>query len=302
MNWKARLLYSQNWNIGFCEQTQEELIHDKKLSKVRWLNHPYWDRWFADPFIYKVTEREIVVFVEECMISDHPKGIICELVIDRKTMRLKERHMMLELETHLSYPAIFKKNDVTYVYPENGASGSLKMYRYDEKKHRLVDPVCILNDAVADSTILFIDGTYYIIATKSKNSKENAYLYQSKELFGPYKLVSELPVQTNRSCSRPAGNWISCSSELNRPSQDCSSRYGGAMNIMRVDSLEPFHEEISFSIKPMSYKYNLGTHTINFCKDASLAVVDGYGYLNPIIARVWVWMASIKNKKLNKKR
>lgn len=302
MNWKARLLYPQNWNIGFVEQSLENLLDKQQLGRIKWMKHNYKDRWFADPFIYEVTDDEIVVFVEECQITDEPKGILCELHVDRKTMRLRKRHVLLELDTHLSYPAIIEKDGETYVYPENGASGSLKMYKFDGHNHRLVEPVCILNDAVADSTILFTNNTYYIVATKSKNSKENAYLYQSKDLFGESKLVTDLPVQTNRSCSRPAGNWISLSGKLYRPSQDCSKRYGGAMNIMLVDSLIPFHEEISFNIMPTSYKYHFGTHTINFSKDASLTVIDGYGYLHPLIGRIWDKMASVKNRILNKER
>lgn len=302
MNWKARLLYPQKWNIGFVEQSVEDLLEKRQLGHIRWMKHQYKDRWFADPFIYKVTDNEIVVFVEECIITDEPKGVLCELHVDRKTMRLRERYVLLELDTHLSYPAFIKKDGVIYVYPENGASGSLKMYRYDEQNHKLIEPVCILNDAVADSTILFVDGKYYIIATKSKNSKENAYLYQSDELFGEFKLVSESPVQINRNCSRPAGNWISLSGKLYRPSQNCSKRYGGAMNIMRVDSLVPFHEEQSFGIKPTSFKYHFGTHTINFYEDASLIVIDGYGYSHPFIGRIWDRMASVKNKILHKER
>ena len=127
MNLLRKIQYNQYWNIGFCEQTSEELVLDKTMKPIRWLKHSYRDRWFADPFILKVTEHEIVVFVEECTM-DKPKGIICELLIDRQTMELKRRHVMLELETHLSYPAIIRFKDKVYVYPENGDSGHLFMY------------------------------------------------------------------------------------------------------------------------------------------------------------------------------
>ena len=295
MNWKARLLYPQNWNIGFCEQTPEELIRDKKLYKIRWLKHPYRDRWFADPFIYKVTENEIIVFVEECMISDTPKGILCELHVDRKTMRLSERYVLLELDTHLSYPAIIEKEGVTYVYPENGASGSLKMYRYDEDVHKLVDPMCILNDAVADSTILKEKNNYILIATKSENSQECAYLYKSNSLFGPYQLASEKPVQKSRSCSRPAGNWIRYAGDIYRPAQNCTERYGGAIIMMKVGSMELFNENMFLSIRPTSFTYNLGIHTMNYSNDGCMAVVDGYGYLHPYLFRFWNFLSSIKH-------
>lgn len=295
MNWKARLLYSQNWNIGFCEQTPKELIQDKKLSTVRWLKHPYRDRWFADPFIYKITEDEIIVFVEECPM-DNPKGILCELHIDRKSLRLKNRHVILKLDTHLSYPAIIEHDRKTYVYPENGASGKLNIYEYKEDEHKLVNPVCILNEAVADSTILQTNEAFFLIATHSDNSQEQAFLYQSKSLFGPFVKCSDKPVQTSRNYSRPAGNWIEVQNHLYRPAQNCMSRYGAAMEILEIKSLKSYEEQPLFHIEPSCFKYNLGTHTLNFTKDSTMAVVDGYGYLHPMFSRIWNRSASFKQK------
>lgn len=300
MNWKARLLYPQNWNIGFVEQSVEDLLNKQQLERIKWMKHNYKDRWFADPFIYKVADDEIVVFVEECMITDKPKGILCELHVERKTKRLRERFVLLELDTHLSYPAIIEKDGVTYVYPENGASGSLKMYKYDVYNHRLVEPVCILNEAVADSTILKERDGYTLITTKTENPLECAYLYKSKELFGPYQLVSKHPVQSSLSCSRPAGNWITVSGKTCRPAQDCSERYGGSINLMRIDSLDPYIEMVSISISPVGYKYNLGIHTINASTTDDFLVVDGYGYLYPCFYRLWDFMANIKGKIVNR--
>lgn len=299
MNWKARLLYPQNWNIGFVEQSVEDLLDKQQLGRIRWMKHKYKDRWFADPFIYKVTDDKIVVFVEECMITDEPKGILCELHVDRKNMRLWKRYVLLELDTHLSYPAFIKKDGVTYVYPENGASGSLKMYMYDEQNHKLVDPIIILDEAVADSTILTEDDGYTLIATRSEKAFECAYLYKSSGLFGPYQLVSEQPVQSSRSCSRPAGNWMTNTGRALRPAQDCSERYGGGINIMRVEALNPFVEHSELSIAPSGFKYNFGIHTINASIDKNLIVVDGYGYLHPLFSRLWY--AWIRFKRLLKK-
>ena len=302
MDWKSRLLYPQNWNIGFVELSAKDLLERQKLGRIRWMKHKYKDRWFADPFIYKVTDDEIVVFVEECMITDKPKGILCELHVDRKTMRLRKRFVLLELDTHLSYPAFIKKDGVTYVYPENGASGSLKMYRYDEKKHKLGDPIIILDGTVADSTILQNNDGYTLIATKTENPIECAYLYKSHDLFGPYQLVSKQSVQSSRSCSRPAGNWITVSGKSYRPAQNCGERYGGAVNMMEVESWNLYSEKILFPINPNSFRYNLGIHTINESPTGGLLVVDGYGYLYPVFYRFWAKLAGLKQIILGKKR
>lgn len=284
MNIVRKLQYNQNWNIGFCEQTPEELIQDKKLKHVQWLKHPYRDRWYADPFIYKVTEDEIVVFLEECPM-ENPKGIICELVIDRKTMRLKERYVLLELGTHLSYPAIIRHNGKVYVYPENGASGKLNIYEYNSEKHVLEKPRCILGEAVADATVIEHEGRFFMSATKFPDSQEKAFLYESDSLFGPFRQVNKNPYQKDSKCSRQGGNWIVLNTGIYRPAQNCSERYGGGLCIMKtVLDHSSINESILFRINPRSWRYELGVHTINHYDN--VCVIDGCGFYYPLLARV----------------
>ena len=52
------------YNIGFVDGDLQSVIDGKPL-KVNWLEHSYTDRWFADPFILDVTDREIMVLVED---------------------------------------------------------------------------------------------------------------------------------------------------------------------------------------------------------------------------------------------
>lgn len=279
---RQRLICNQNWNIGFCDLTPEAFISSGKLGRVVWVKNPYNDRWFADPFLLEVTDDTITVFVEERMVIAD-RGYLSELVIGRRIFEIKERYVILETDSHLSYPAIIKKDGHIYVYPENALGGPLKMYEYDTVKHQLVNPKVILNERVADSTIMEKDGKYYLIAVKYPESLEKAYLYESDNIDGPYEQVGDAPVQLSRSCSRPGGNWFYANKHLYRPAQDCLVNYGGALKVMRVDSLNPFYEQEVFSVQPLNYKYNLGVHTINFLN--GLAVIDGYGYLYPLFGR-----------------
>ena len=296
MNILRKIQYSQYWNIGFCEQTQEELIRDKHLKKVKWLQHPFKDRWFADPFIYKVTNSEIVVFVEECPM-ENPKGIITELVIDRKTICLKERFVLLELDTHLSYPAIIKSEGKAYVYPENGASGNLYIYEYDELNHSLINPKCIIDEALADATILEKDKHYYMSATKYPNTQESAYLFESKSLFGPFIQTSKKPFQTSRSCSRQGGLFFEANGNIYRPAQDCKERYGASLSIMETNLMNDSPVEIeTVHLFPQKGRFCLGLHTLNFLD--GLAVLDGYGYYMPVLGKLYYhpWLRSILRK------
>ena len=284
MNFIQKIKYSQNWNIGFFFFFSEELLKDKALKPIQWMKHPYKDRWFADPFILKVTEDEIIVFVEECPM-EKPKGILCELVLDRKTKRLKQRFVILELDTHLSYPAIIRHDGKIFVYPENGASGRLNIYEYDETKHRLINPVCILEGAVADATIIKHEGHYLMMATKYPETQQKAFLFQSDSLFGPFIQVVERPIQSNRSCSRPGGNWFKIDNDLYRPAQDCSQKYGGALSLMLEENIQSENESLALRLKPCKGRFNLGLHTINFHQN--YCVIDGYGYFFPLLGKLY---------------
>lgn len=293
MNLLRKIQYSQFWNIGFCEQTPEELVRDKRLKEVRWLKHPYRDRWFADPFILKVTDEEIVVFVEECPI-ENPKGIICELVVDRRTMRLKERYVLLELDTHLSYPAVMRHKGKVYVYPENGTSGKLNIYEYNGENHQLVNPICILNESVADATIVERNGCYYMSATKFPETQQGAYLFVSDSPFGPFRQVGADPYQTNKACSRQGGNWFETYGNIYRPSQNCEARYGGGLSIMYSDLREGISEKQICQLGPIKGRYSLGLHTLNF--NDGLCVIDGYGYYYPVLGELYYSLRKLIGK------
>lgn len=294
MDLLRKIQYSQFWNIGFCEQTPEDLVRDKRLKEVRWLKHSYRDRWFADPFILKVTNEEIIVFVEECPV-ENPKGIICELVIDRRTMRLKERYVLLELDTHLSYPAIIRHKGKVYVYPENGASGKLNIYEYNSEKHLLVNPVCILNEAVADATIVEQNGCCYMSATKFPKTQRGAYLFVSESLFGPFRQVEAEPYQTNKACSRQGGNWFEAYGSIYRPAQNCKVRYGGGLSIMYSDLRGAISEKQICQLGAVKGRYSLGLHTLNF--NDGLCVIDGYGYYYPVLGELYYALRKLIGKK-----
>lgn len=286
MGFLKNLQNGSNWNIGFCDMTPEELVAEKKLKPIQWMKHPYKDRFFADPFIYKVTEQEIIVFVEE-YVFDNPPGLIVELVIDRQSKQLKKRYELLRLPTHLSYPAIIREGGETYVYPENGNSGELNIYRYDEVQHKLVEPVCILNEAVADSTMRRLtNGQFLLVATKYPDNQENAYAYESSSIKGPFEPIGSEPFQTSRACSRPAGDFFEAFGQLYRPAQNCVGNYGASTNMLEFDA-SSCREGAIFELIPQGRRYPLGLHTINFYE--GLCVVDGLGYLYPTLGK---WYSS----------
>lgn len=285
MNWN--LLKNKNYyNVGFIEMNPQDIVINKRISKVEWMRHNYRDCFIADPFILKVSDEEIVVLAEECPFGNSLNGVIVELHVDRKTKELVKRYEILNLETHLSYPAIIRKNGKIYVYPENGHSGKLYIYEFDETNHRLINPKLILDEPVVDATIIERPDGWYMAATSLKCTRKDVYLYKSDNFNCIFKKVSDIPFNKSIKQSRSAGDFFCVAGELYRPTQDCEKRYGAALSIMKVDEFgETIKEHLFAHIEPVSFRYNLGIHTINFYD--GICVIDGYGYLHPVIARLY---------------
>lgn len=271
------------WNIGFVNSAPDEFIRKRELGKIQWLKHAYRDRFFADPFILSVTDDEIKVLVEELEFETN-KGRITLLVIDRENKSLVQRKPLLELSTHLSYPAIINVGNRTFVYPESSESGALLLYEYDYTKDTLTYVSTLAEVGLVDATIYRANNNYYMFATKLPNTQQDAYLYKASDFRGKYIEIS--CVARGKRNSRPAGNLITIGNEIYRPAQNCVRRYGANLEILKVEHIQGQYKETHvFSVFPKAYRYNLGLHTINFYEN--IGVVDGKGYLFPLLGRFY---------------
>lgn len=292
-----QLLNNENYNIGFSYITPEELITEKEIGHIHWINHPYKDRFFADPFILDVTENHIIVLVEEFSYIEL-QGFISELHINRHTWEIDQKYTALKLDTHLSFPAIIRQDNKIYVYPENSASGCLNIYEYDNENHCLINPKCILEESVADGVIVEHSDSWFLIAVKSKNIFKNTYIYKADKFDGKYYQISDNPFETDIRYSRSAGTFFNVGKRWFRPAQDCKKRYGSAVSIMEIETWnQTIKESFYMKISPNSYRYNLGLHTLNLYK--GVCAVDGYGYFYPTWGRIvnpFLWLP----RKLNR--
>ena len=288
-------LYLGKYNIGFIDNTFEDLVKPKQTKQtkkvypkhVKWLKHPYRDRWFADPFVLDVSNNEITLLAEEQDTCLTAPGKLVKLVIDQTTKELKHKSTILELPTHLSYPLIIRENNKVYVLPENGASNSLNLYELgvDDKLHwvkRLIDR------PLYDSTPFLNphDKQWYIVGTEIDGSQLNAYLYKSTSITEEFTLCNSAPISSDLRYARSGGNFfVDNDNQIYRMAQDCNGSYGNSIHIMKIDSVEPFMEHEVCHLKPKSFRYNLGLHTLQF-HQSGLTVIDGTGHNHPILGRI----------------
>ena len=271
----------ERWNIGFIQNDFEGVLRGEQLQ-VKWLKHKCKKSWFADPFILDVNDDEIHVLVEEYYKPIH-HGRISRLIIDKKKIELKQKDVVLELPTHLSFPAILRKEEGIFIYPENGESGELNLYHYSPEINKCEKCKTIINEAVADAIITTINGIEMLFCTKQPNPNGNVLYIYCKGTSGHFVEKDNYVFEEN--IARTAGDFIEYNGRLYRPTQECNVQYGHAVTLQEVtrigDQLHLNEIRRMYSAHP---KLNVGMHTFNMYK--GVIVTDALGFDNNWIRKL----------------
>ena len=271
------------WEIGFVKGGLDAIM-SKPSIEIQWLKHNFKDRWFADPFILDVTESDIFVLAEEYQYSTN-KGRIAELVVDRDSCVLKELNIILELDTHLSFPAIWREKGQIFVYPESWGSGALSLYEYRGRGQSLKQVKVLCDDSMADAIMTERFGKKRLLSTK-ENDRLRIYDYDVND--GKFVFSEEMDFGT--ATARNGGDFFEWEGWTYRPAQVCVNRYGEAVEIQKVW----LDETGKFSFEPIKRfcsphpKLNTGMHTLNTYKGVS--VIDVHGWVNPRIVDLIIIM------------
>jgi hypothetical protein len=281
----VKSLSDERWNIGFISNSIDGIIGGEPI-KVNWVKHNYRNSWFADPFILDVTDDEIVVLVEE-WFKPIKRGRISKLVIDKNTFVLKDLQVVLQLDTHLSFPVIERHDDGIYIYPENGASGNLSLYKYDAEKNKCEKIGVICDESVADAIATDVFGERLMFATKQPDPNGNKLcIYRWNDETHKYEQKDVVLFKEN--VARMAGNFFEYNGKIIRPTQECNVQYGHAVTLQEVsyENGEWSFKEIRrmYTVNP---KLTVGMHTFNMFK--GLIVTDALGFDR-------MWIRKILNK------
>lgn len=271
----------RRWTIGFVRNTLQDIVEGKEL-KVDWMKHNYKDRWFADPFVLDADERYIYLLAEEYYMPIN-RAYIAKLTISRETKELVDTKPILKLRTHLSYPAIIRKGETVYVYPESGQSGRLLLYKYDKTSDNLTEGEELLHENVGDATITELFGEEMLFCTTPPLYNDEILHVYKKTQEGTFT-DSEQIVFSDK-VARMAGDFFSLNGKTYRPAQDCNKSYGNGLVIQEVNHYDGkwVFKEIHRYYSP-NKKYPLGIHTLNQYK--GVIVVDAVGYWHPMAGKI----------------
>ena len=271
---KQFLHYS--WVLAYGSYDESIIYDGLAVESLHFIKNPYRDKWFADPFILRYGNDTIEFLVEE-FDKSVKRGRIAHIIVDRKTDCVDDCKIILDLPTHLSFPAIYRVGDKIYVHPENFKSGKSYIYEYDTVNERLVNPSLISNEPLTDAVIVNRGHHYEILSTYGDNPNGNVLkVLKSSSFLGRYEEEGTLYFCHNS--ARMAGYMIKTTKEEIRPAQLCEGAYGKAVLFYKDDV-------VIGCLKPWG-KYD-GLHTFNIYND--LFVIDLKKYDFP-------WIYRLKNK------
>ena len=247
--------------------------------KVKWLRHPYRDRWFADPFILDVTADKIYLLVEEYFYQSN-KGRIAKLEIDRETCKLLQIEVVLELETHLSFPIIRRIGEDVFIYPENSQAGKLVIYRLSKDFSYCNESKVLIDEPLTDA-VIFQDLIFSTVQPTPNGCYLSIYKY-NKEL-GQYQISQK--IEFGEKIARNAGGYFIYEGRMFRPAQECNNSYGHCVVIQEL-----IHSENLWGMNEVCRLYSPhplmkdGMHTFNTYKD--VGVIDVNGPRHPVMKRL----------------
>lgn len=235
-----------------------------------WHLVPPTDRFYADPFLLKKDNRNFVFFEDYRFLES--KGLIscAEIGADGS---FGEPEVVLDRGYHLSYPFVFEHEGETFMIPETRSVNRVELYRAIEFPHKWqFEGVMLDNITAVDATVHKAGDRLWLfcnIAPEGVSTCDELHLFSGDSLLGPWKPHPRNPVVSDVRRARPAGRLFMHEGALIRPAQDCSVRYGYAIQLHRVDALteSDYREEPFRRITPAWQPGSIGTHTLDQGED-----------------------------------
>lgn len=285
-NLKAKLR-RRYYVVGYGSVKDINISTNSKADDIRWITYKgYKKDWIADPYIFSETDSHIDFLVEEWVEKKH-KGRLVKISLNKGNGKIKKT-VILDLDTHLSFPSIIKEDGNIYICPENAASGKQKIYRFNPANEYLEAPVTIIEEPLLDVNIVKIGDAYYAFGIRlldgDKGDNCHLKIFKSENLLGKYKLIQE--IDNKLAQERGAGAFFFHKGKLIRPVQNCEGDYGRNVIFKEITMEDGVFKETEVGSLHPSRRYPEGLHTFNILVDTF--VIDGMGY------NVGNWMTLLK--------
>lgn len=264
--WKkiVSLFHFEQWTLMVMRRNDESIPAWDEFKSIM----PPLDRFWADPFPWEHNGKQYL-FYEELLFSNNRGHISCMTL--NENLDVIKNEVVLQRPYHLSYPFLFKYENNLYMTPESYESNAIELYQCVEFPGKWeFKKTLIPNIRAVDATLLEANGKWWMFANifeEGGSSHDTLHLYYSSNpIAGSWTPHPSNPIVKNIKNARPAGRIFLSERGWIRPAQDCSQRYGYAINFNRIIVLnEKEYTETTETtfLPPKDKKSILATHTWN---------------------------------------
>lgn len=197
----------------------------------------------ADPFLF-VTDDALHLFFEVRHSDRKPTASIGHAVSRDQGHYWEYDGIVFEIDTHVSYPYIFRANGEIYLLPDiANTAGDLapaRLYKavdFPSDWEAVVD-IIDTNHACTDTTVFEYDDRWWAITSAGQNNKLRVYYNDTleKSQWSPHR---NNPVVTGRpSAGRPAGRPV-IRDTIVAFFQDSKMEYGASVRAYEISELSP---------------------------------------------------------------
>ncbi|MCK5725418.1 MAG: hypothetical protein KAH22_01185 [Thiotrichaceae bacterium] len=270
--------YFEQWVIFYQFIAPEKGSSPIKMQNFTLLLPPKKVFW-ADPHIV-FDDGRYYLFFEELPFATWAGHLMAVEI--NETGMIGTPKVILKRDYHLSYPHVFKHNDVYYMIPESCENRTIELYQCTSFPYQWEFVMNLMEDVYAvDTTLYFEDNRCWLLTSLSTIDEAPVHdelnIYYSDKGFQHQNWIphNNNPVVSSVTSARPAGKLFQQNGKLYRPSQDCSQHYGYGYNLNEVTilSTDQYEEELVQKVRPDWDKQIIATHTYN--QSGNLIVSDG---------------------------
>ena len=289
------LFTAEEWNVGVAAGDAAKVFEPDLMRHVDWLPRNRSLTFRADPFGWRADDGATVLLYETFDYREG-KGRIVRNIGGRE-------EVIGDFPYHASYPFLFEKDGQRYAVPELSEMARPAAFPIDKDSAPWTGQGIPLKGMegipLSDGTIFFHGDRYWLFGMYA-DQESNAVLHawHAPDHFGPWTPHAGNPIKTDITCSRPGGLPFDWQGHTIRPTQDCSTSYGAAIVLNRIDVLTPteFKETTIARIDPdPQTRYRHGLHTLNVVD--GLIIVDAKRHVRHPLAPVYRWLRVQRSKR-----
>lgn len=241
---------------------------------ITWLPRAAPFCFYADPF--GLWHDETLTVLAEAYDYRVKRGHIVFFSYD-KDFTLKSQGQALAAPHHLSYPQIFAHEGKIYMLPEAHRSGKLTLYCATDFPCHWQAVTNLLDVPAIDATLFHHDNSWHCIYSLPDAPFSKLYHARGDSLTSTFVTDTKQPFLSIKNKARMGGAPFYIENQLHLPLQNCSTTYGGKLEIYPVDkssdtrdvvhlnnSLSPhLTPRFSLSAGVWSAPYTSGLHTLS---------------------------------------